>query len=65
MLMADTAILSKLTISPFNPLINPQNINKTFNWKGHHYFSFHTSFKGPLKASAMAEVRSAPTICYT
>ena len=45
--------------------LNPQNINKISTWKGHDYFSFHASFKSPLKASAMAEVRSARIICYT
>ena len=42
-------------INPFNQPLNPQNINKIFTWKSHHYFSFHASSKGPLKAPAMAE----------
>ena len=38
----------------FNPLTRKILI-KFFTWKSHHYFSFHASSKGPLKAPAMAE----------
>ena len=56
--------LLHLLYTGINPLTRKILI-KNFTWKLHHYFSFHASSKGPLKAPAMAEIRSARTICYT